>query len=337
VHRHCNHGAPQISYNPPQQPRCKSQKLHSLESHPPHSNLIQEYIHRPTAPADWWPSDPQILGGRDLHRPEHGTWLGVTKQGRLAVLTNFREDQSALVQGRRSRGVMVNEYLRMPPASGDSSKVVARRLIEEGLSGVGGFSLMFGQLRRPGWGVEGEWDDSVWSGLAIVSNRSAHVDDVRWLCGAPGETHALSNSHYGDDTWPKVVSAEKLVKEAVQVSDGQEESEDELMARLLGILSLDTLRGQRKEEGWAEYLGQLCTSIFVPAIGTDKRMGLPMAAGTDQESWGVYGTQKQTVMLVDWQGKVHYLERTLFDEEGRPIPRGKGDRSYKFEVEGWAS
>jgi uncharacterized protein with NRDE domain len=48
---------------------------------------LQEYLHRPTAEATWWPSpDSQVLGGYDLHRPAHGTWLGVTRQGRIAAL-----------------------------------------------------------------------------------------------------------------------------------------------------------------------------------------------------------------------------------------------------------
>ena len=105
---------------------------------------------------------------------------------------------------------MVNAYLRIPAESKDSSREIAEQLIQEGLSGVGGFSLMFGHLRKPWWqnaDSQRHKEHRNWPGLAIVSNRSAHIDDVAWLCSGPGETRALSNSHYGDMSWPKVTEA----------------------------------------------------------------------------------------------------------------------------------
>lgn len=48
--------------------------------------------YRPTASADWWEDDPDILAGKDLVRG--GTWLGVSRKGRFAFLTNFREVRS---------------------------------------------------------------------------------------------------------------------------------------------------------------------------------------------------------------------------------------------------
>ena len=44
---------------------------------------------RPTATAKWWDDDPEILAGRDLVRG--GTWLGISRSGKFAFLTNFRE------------------------------------------------------------------------------------------------------------------------------------------------------------------------------------------------------------------------------------------------------
>ena len=42
-----------------------------------------------TAPAHFWEDSPKdILAGRDL--AQGGTWLGVTKTGRLAGVTNYR-------------------------------------------------------------------------------------------------------------------------------------------------------------------------------------------------------------------------------------------------------
>jgi len=46
---------------------------------------------RPAVAAQWWPSRPPILAGRDLSAG--GTWLGVTRTGRFAALTNYRDPE----------------------------------------------------------------------------------------------------------------------------------------------------------------------------------------------------------------------------------------------------
>ncbi|KAF2431192.1 DUF833-domain-containing protein [Tothia fuscella] len=308
------------------------------------ANNRDEYLHRPTLAADWWDSPNQhVLGGRDNFRPEHGTWLGITKQGRLACLTNFKEPTMEFVQGRRSRGAVVNHFLKTSSSSAQTTEEVAEALIEEGVDGIGGFSLLFGQLRNPKRSDE----KSGFPGLAIVSNRSQNVHDVKWLCKEPQETHALSNSHYGDRSWPKVVHAEQMVQDGIKESYESKEDEDALIDRLLNIVSTDTLPRQKVGEQWDIYLNQLRNSVFVPAIGTDKlakekdadqvraASGTPNGTAVVNPNTGVYGTQKQTVVLVDRQGKVTYLERTLFDNDGKPLARGKGDRKFEFDIEGW--
>ena len=55
-----------------------------------------EFHDRASAAAEWWPGEAGILAGRDLHAG--GTWLGVTRRGHFAALTNFRDGGA-----RRSR------------------------------------------------------------------------------------------------------------------------------------------------------------------------------------------------------------------------------------------
>jgi uncharacterized protein with NRDE domain len=45
-----------------------------------------EYHARPTAAADWWADQPDLLGGRDLQAG--GSWLGINRAGQLGVVTN---------------------------------------------------------------------------------------------------------------------------------------------------------------------------------------------------------------------------------------------------------
>ena len=63
---------------------------------------------RPAAPLRRWPEAPQVLGGVDLL--SGGSWLGVSEQGRLAVVTNLR-GFGVPEEGRPSRGLLVSEIL----------------------------------------------------------------------------------------------------------------------------------------------------------------------------------------------------------------------------------
>lgn len=49
-----------------------------------------------------------MLAGTDLEASDHGTWLGITKQGRFSALTNFRENN---FRGSTSRGMLVRDFL----------------------------------------------------------------------------------------------------------------------------------------------------------------------------------------------------------------------------------
>jgi uncharacterized protein with NRDE domain len=66
-----------------------------------------EFHARPAAPAAWWSDHPEVLAGRDLQAK--GTWLGVSRGGRFASVTNYRgaTDPSAA----HSRGALVSGFL----------------------------------------------------------------------------------------------------------------------------------------------------------------------------------------------------------------------------------
>jgi len=66
-----------------------------------------EFHARPASAAAFWPDQPAILAGRDLQAG--GTWLGVSRKGRFAAVTNYRgaHDPSAA----ESRGALVTRFL----------------------------------------------------------------------------------------------------------------------------------------------------------------------------------------------------------------------------------
>jgi uncharacterized protein with NRDE domain len=292
-------------------------------------------LNRPTAKAAFWPSpNEHVLGGRDLQRPEQGTWLGLTKQGRLACLTNFRES-GALAYGTKSRGGLPKAFLTLSPLSTQSSEGFARHMVEDvGVSDVGGFSLVFGRLsKRNICAQQGE-------GLAIISNRTEDASATAWVCGQPGEIQGLSNSHFGDRSWPKVVEGENQLRSKIQEHAARDSSKEELLNALFETLSHDTLPPRQDGQDWETYVYQLRNSIFIPQIGkqdseessTDGSAvdNSDRTAKTDNEA---YGTQKQTVILVDRNGTATYVEKTLYDDHGRPTQNDV--QQYEFKIEGW--
>ncbi|MDP2226734.1 MAG: NRDE family protein [Moraxellaceae bacterium] len=134
-----------------------------------------EFHHRPTTPARFWEGAPDVLAGRDL--AAGGTWLGITRHGRFAALTNVREPGAP--QGRRSRGLLVSGFLE----GHDSPQDYAAAIASTGTD-YSGFNLLVGDR------------DNLW----WVSNRAAAPEAV-----APG-VHALSN-HLFNTPWPKVQRA----------------------------------------------------------------------------------------------------------------------------------
>jgi uncharacterized protein with NRDE domain len=253
--------------------------------------------------------------------------LGLTKQGRLACLTNYRES-GVLVYGTKSRGGLPKAFLTLSPSSTQSTEGFARHMVEEvGVGDVGGFSLVFGRLsKRNICAPEGE-------GLAIISNRTEDASATTWICGKPGEIQGLSNSHFGDRSWPKVVEGEKRLRETIQEHTAGNSSKEDLLNALFEILSHDTLPHRQDGQDWDTYVYQLRNSIFIPRIGKQEESSVDNAgriAKTDSEA---YGTQKQTVILVDSKGTATYVERTLYDDHGRPT--NDDIQQYEFEIEGW--
>lgn len=67
-----------------------------------------EHFERPTAGVHWWDDEPSVLAGRDL--VAHGTWMGITRTGRFAALTNYRNPAMRRDQAP-SRGLLVRDSL----------------------------------------------------------------------------------------------------------------------------------------------------------------------------------------------------------------------------------
>lgn len=84
----------------------------SVQDHPRYKLIVaanrDEFYQRKTEPANYWQDHPEILGGRDLEA--HGTWMAMNKNGRIAMVTNYRDIRN-IKPTAPSRGALVVDYL----------------------------------------------------------------------------------------------------------------------------------------------------------------------------------------------------------------------------------
>jgi uncharacterized protein with NRDE domain len=143
-----------------------------------------EFLRRTSAPLAWWEDLPGVLAGRDLEGG--GTWLGVSRDGRFAALTNYRAPFD-IRAGAPTRGRLVSDFL--------GGRNLAPLDYLQQLAGTAalynGFNLLVGDCRR--------------RELAWFCNRPAEPDtalDAPLLIEAG--IHGLSNARL-DTAWPKLV------------------------------------------------------------------------------------------------------------------------------------
>ena len=164
-----------------------------------------EFFARPAARLGWWTPEPgatQILGGRDLDAG--GTWLGLSAEGRLGLLTNVR-DPSRQDPSAPSRGRIVPEWLA-------ARERVDQFWMRTALAGYNGFNLIAADFAL---------GECYWA-----SNNGSHPQRLE------RGVYGLSNAGL-DTPWPKVVALKARTREAVAESA----SIDELAARLFEALA----------------------------------------------------------------------------------------------------
>lgn len=146
-----------------------------------------EFHARPAAPAAFWADHPGVLAGRDLEAG--GSWLGVNRQGRLAVVTNH-PGRPAPLRGNRSRGELVTGFLTGAQDHDAYLDKLASRAGE-----YAGFSFACGDAR--GMGMAAAFDDgpayraALPRGITVITNAT------------PGER------------WPKSEFLEGAVRDAL--------------------------------------------------------------------------------------------------------------------------
>lgn len=243
---------------------------------------------RATAPLGWWPDAPHVCAGRDA--VAGGTWMGVTRDGRFAAVTNLRDANELPPAGARSRGELVAGFLlparavtgcvdagsagwadpatraESPDLAGGNAAARYAERVAARRGRYAGFNLLVGDLA-----LRGAWH---W-----IGSRAQRPQPL----GAG--VHALSNGSLGDD-WFKTRTLAAALR---AVLDAPDAGDDEALFAALASRRCppdealpDTGVGLARE--------RLLAPVFVQAPG--------------------YGTRASTVLRVGRDGRVRLTERS---------------------------
>jgi uncharacterized protein with NRDE domain len=207
-------------------------------NHHPDYKLIfaanrDEFYNRPSLPLHFWMDEP-ILAGKDLK--EGGTWCGITKAGRFAAITNYR-NLKAIKKDAVSRGKIVTDYL-----TGISTPELYSKGLADSANQYNGYSLIFGNK----------------SELFFFSNQN------KKLMKLDSGLHGLSN-HLLNTPWFNVKRGKELIEQA-------NENGDNLVNNLFSLLKDKTTSPEDElpDTGLEKDIEKKISSIFVetPDYGT---------------------------------------------------------------------
>jgi uncharacterized protein with NRDE domain len=231
-----------------------------------------EFYIRPSEQAEFWTEYPDLLAGRDLQAG--GTWLGITKQGRFAAITNFR-DLKNLKNDAPSRGNLTLNFL-----TSDISPEDYYLKLRSTLNEYNGFNLLIGYIDE----------------LFYLSNMTDGLKKIE------AGIHGISNAVL-DTPWPKVEKGKQQLKNLLQ--------QDDIHAfEVIDILKNSTPAKDEDlpDTGIGLELERMLSSIFIKSAK--------------------YGTRCSSVLMVDKENNVKFVEKFFFDGIGH-----FSNREFKFNIE----
>lgn len=262
-----------------------------------------------------------MLAGTDLEKHpddmdlKNGTWLGITKEGRFSALTNYRETN---FRGKVSRGVLVRDFLYDKKSVHDSAQQLQTHTDD-----YGGFSLVnFDFSKDP-------------ADMAYITNR----ENQSTVELKPGEVYGkyydkwcecvsrcnlpllgLSNSLL-TDPWPKVQMGKEVFQRIIQQHDI---SQKDLIDALFGLLSLS--KPMNNDKDIQQIFDDLKERISIPLFNFPGDLGIQDPA---------YATRTSTVVLIDRDNNVTFIERLWYNETDlSPVnPDEYNDLVFQFNLE----
>ncbi|MBN3807054.1 NRDE family protein [Paraburkholderia sp. Ac-20336] len=254
-----------------------------------------EFFRRTAEPLGWWHDAPGVLAGRDL--VGGGTWLGMSRDGRFAALTNYRAPAEMRADAP-TRGTLVSDWVSdaARDRSGDPHETPLDYLRHVAQDGdiYNGFNLLVGDWTR--------------RELAWYCNRGGAHSGPALL--APG-THGISNAVL-DTAWPK------LVRKRAELGALLTREAAPPLERLI-----DLMRDPR-----------LARDDELPSTGIPlERERALSAAFIESPEYGTRGTTALRVAAYGGVIGVAVAERSDDNGSHRIVRPGDFERSFAFNVE----
>ena len=230
-----------------------------------------EFYNRPSEQADYWTEHPDLLAGKDLQAG--GTWMGITKQGKFAAITNFRDLKNQRTDAP-SRGNLTLDFL-----TSDISPDEYFNKLKPTLNNFNGFNLLLGSVDE----------------LFYFSNKTEGLQKLE--VGIHGISNALL-----DTPWPKVERSKRHLQSLIQ-------QEDINAWEVIAILK-DSLIAKDEElpdTGAGLDLERMLSPVFIKSEN--------------------YGTRCSSVVMVDSDNNVKFVEKFFFDGIGN-----FSNKEYKFTI-----
>ena len=170
--------------------------LTAWQSHPDYPLVVlanrDEFYERPTDPMHWWDDQPHVLAGRDRAdvNGSSGTWMGLSKTGKFAALTNVRAPSEKNPESR-TRGEISSKYL--------ASSLTPESFIQEHektFHRYNGFNLLAADLSP-------SHPQLIWLSNRVLMGSSIRPRKVMNPQQLKPGVYGLSNAML-DSPWPKV-------------------------------------------------------------------------------------------------------------------------------------
>ncbi|KAF8157921.1 NRDE protein-domain-containing protein [Crassisporium funariophilum] len=275
-----------------------------------------EFLARPTQPAHFHSFGPQaypdssgqVLSGRD--ELAGGSWFGINRAGRVALLTNITEP---VKKYNTSRGDLVSSFL-LSDSSHPLEDEVGKIVPEDGK--YAGFNLL---LLAPNLKSDGSLQyDSRW----VTNHGGGGTLTSRSLASHERSCGAISNGidGAGAELWPKVQHAISDFKSVLQ-AQAPDTKEAELMENLFKLLAWHPPQA-------IAHRSELRNTVHVTPVPI-------ILDGSGNTTPAYYGTRLSTVLLIRKNGDVLFIERDIWElKDGGPVKLDQPtERSYSLKLD----
>ncbi|KZT65847.1 DUF833-domain-containing protein [Daedalea quercina L-15889] len=299
----------------------------SLE-HPAYALILcsnrDEYLSRPTANAHFHSFEPigraenqdgKVLSGRDLLAG--GTWAGVNRSGRVALLTNITEAPGRYTS---SRGELASSFLLSKTPTAPLRDEVDKLIAENGKFAGFNLLLLAPRLEHTEDGRELHFDSAFVTNSGGGGRITARgLSQAEWRCG--GLSNGIDCAGAGE--WPKVKKGKQALQEVLETTvEGM--SESELVERLFEVLTWTCDPAPVERDS-------LRNTIRIDPIVANWQVSPP--SGRKE----YYGTRLATVLLIRRDGSACFVERDVWilDPHGDVV---KADakthqRVFRFQID----